>query len=90
MLSERKKKILEAVIQENIKNAEPISSKDLQERFFNDVSSATIRNDLANLEEMGYLFHPHTSSGRLPTPAGFKKYIEELMPEKELSKAEAL
>lgn len=88
MLSERKKKILEAVISENIKKAEPISSKELQERFFNDVSSATIRNDLMHLEEMGYLFQPHTSSGRIPTTAGFKKYIEELMPEKELTKNE--
>lgn len=88
MLSERKKKILEAVVSENIKKAEPISSKELQERFFNEVSSATIRNDLMTLEEMGYLFQPHTSSGRLPTAAGFKKYIEELMPEKELSKIE--
>lgn len=88
MLSERKKKILEAVINENIKSAEPVSSKELQERFFNSVSSATIRNDLSALEEMGYLFSPHTSSGRLPTVTGFKKYIEELMGEKELTKEE--
>lgn len=88
MLSERKKKILQAVVNENIKKAEPISSKELQERFFQGVSSATIRNDLSGLEEMGYLFSPHTSSGRVPTMAGFKKYIEELMPEKELTREE--
>ena len=88
MLSERKKKILQAVISENIKKAEPISSKELQERFFNDVSSATIRNELSSLEDMGYLFQPHTSSGRLPTAQGFKKYIDELMEDRELSKSE--
>lgn len=90
MLSERKKKILQAVVSENIKKAEPVSSKELQERFFQGVSSATIRNDLSGLEEMGYLFSPHTSSGRVPTMAGFKKYIEELMPEKELNEEEIL
>lgn len=88
MLSERKKKILQAVISENIKKAEPISSKELQERFFTDVSSATIRNDLSSLEDMGYLFQPHTSAGRLPTALGFKKYIDELMEDKKLSKSE--
>ncbi len=88
MLSDRKKKILQAVINENIKSAEPISSKDLQEKYFNSVSSATIRNELNGLEEMGYLSHPHTSSGRVPTTTGFKKYIAELMPEEQLTKAE--
>ncbi len=88
VLSERKKKILQAVINENIKSAEPISSKDLQEKYFSSVSSATIRNELNGLEEMGYLSHLHTSSGRVPTTTGFKKYIEELMPEKELTKTE--
>ncbi len=88
LLSDRKKKILQAVINENIKSAEPISSKDLQEKYFNSVSSATIRNELNGLEEMGYLSHPHTSSGRVPTTTGFKKYIAELMPEEQLTKAE--
>ena len=88
MLSDRKKKILQAVINENIKSAEPISSKDLQEKYFNTVSSATIRNELNGLEEMGYLSHLHTSSGRVPTTTGFKKYIAELMPVEKLSKSE--
>lgn len=88
MLSDRKKKILQAVINENIKSAEPISSKDLQEKYFNTVSSATIRNELNGLEEMGYLSHPHTSSGRVPTTTGFKKYIDELMPIEKLTKTE--
>lgn len=88
MLSDRKKKILQAVINENIKSAEPISSKDLQEKYFNTVSSATIRNELNGLEEMGYLSHPHTSSGRVPTTTGFRKYIDELMPIEKLTKNE--
>ena len=88
MLSERKKKILQAVIDENIKSAEPISSKELQTKYFDSVSSATIRNELMGLEELGYLSHPHTSSGRVPTATGFKKYIEELMPERKLTDKE--
>lgn len=85
MLSERKKKILQAVVSEQIEKPQTVSSKDLKEKYFDDLSSATIRNELMALEEMGYLFQPHTSSGRLPTAEGFKKYINELMPEKELT-----
>ena len=88
ILSERKKKILKAVINENIKKPQAVSSKELHEKYFEDVSSATIRNELMALEEMGYLFQPHTSAGRVPTAEGFKKYINELMPERELSHQE--
>ena len=88
-LSERKKNILKAVINETIKTAEPVSSSDLQRDYLSDVSSATIRNELAALEEMGFLSQPHTSSGRLPTVEGYKKYISELMTEQKLSKTEA-
>lgn len=88
-LSERKKNILKAVINETIKTAEPVSSSDLQRDYLSDVSSATIRNELAALEEMGFLSQPHTSSGRLPTLEGYKKYIAELMQEKTLTKSEA-
>jgi len=88
-LSERKKKILSAVVDESLKTAEPVSSKDLQEKYIQDLSSATIRNELMALEEMGFLSQPHTSAGRIPTPEGYKKYINELMPIKKLSKKEA-
>ena len=88
-LSERKKNILKAVINENIKTAEPVSSSDLQRDYMSDVSSATIRNELAALEEMGFLSQPHTSSGRVPTLEGYRKYISELMQEKKLTKVEA-
>jgi len=88
-LSERKKKILSAVVDESIKTAEPVGSKALQEKYIHDVSSATIRNELMALEEMGFLYQPHTSAGRIPTAEGYKKYVEELMTIKKLSKNEA-
>ena len=88
-LSERKKKILNAVVSENIKTARPVGSIDLQREYFSNVSSATIRNELAALEEMGLLSHPHISSGRVPTKAGYQLYIESLMPDSKLSRKEA-
>lgn len=89
-LSDRKKKILSAVIETNIKNknAQAVSSKQLQEDFLPMLSSATIRNELNALEEMGYLTHLHTSSGRVPTRIGYEKYINELMHEKKLTSRE--
>lgn len=87
-LSERKKKILKAVVEENIKANEPVSSQKIVDDYLQDVSSATIRNELMALEEMGLLYHPHTSSGRLPTPEGLRHYVEELMPTKKLSQKE--
>ena len=89
-LSDRKKKILSAVIETNIKNknAEAVSSKQLQEEYLPKLSSATIRNELNALEEMGYLTHLHTSSGRVPTKEGYEKYINELMRERRLTSKE--
>lgn len=88
-LSERKKKILSAVVDESIKTAEPVSSKDVQEKYVRDCSPATIRNELMALEEMGFLSQPHTSAGRVPTAEGYKMYVEELMQVKKLSKRES-
>ena len=79
-LSERKKKILSAVIDENLVSAEPVSSKQLQQSYLTNLSSATIRNELATLEELGLLYHPHTSAGRLPTLLGIKYYINQILP----------
>lgn len=87
-LSERKKKILSAVVDESIKTAEPVSSKDVQEKYVRDCSPATIRNELMALEEMGFLSQPHTCSGRVPTTEGYKMYVDELMQVKKLSKKE--
>lgn len=89
-LSERKKKILSAVIETNVKSksADAVSSKQLQEEYLPKLSSATIRNELNALEEMGYLTHLHTSSGRVPTKEGYEKYINELMRERKLTAKE--
>lgn len=72
MLSERKKKILKAVVDEYIQSATPISSKMIQEEHFASISSATIRNELKTLEDMGYLLQPHTSSGRIPSNIAYE------------------
>lgn len=87
-LSDRKLKILKAVARENIDKAEPVSSKEVQEKYMPDVSSATIRNELMALEQMGYLSQPHTSAGRVPTALGFRMFIEEILPNISMSKSE--
>ena len=84
-LSERKKKILRAVVESYIRTAEPVGSKAIQGLADLGVSSATIRNDLADLTEQGYLEQPHTSAGRIPSPKGYRLYVNELMEEQRLS-----
>ena len=84
-LTERKKKILRAVVEHYISTAEPVGSKALQELSGLDVSSATIRNELADLTDSGYLEQPHTSAGRIPSPKGYRLYVNELMEEQRLS-----
>jgi len=79
--TERSFKILEAIIDEYIKTGEPIGSKLLAQRLDFPVSPATIRNEMASLEQQGYLDHPHTSAGRIPTIKGYKLYIERLVPQ---------
>lgn len=88
-LSERKKKILAAVVDEYIKTAEPVSSKSIAETGKLGCSSATIRNELAELVALGYLEQPHTSAGRVPTPAGYRLYVNELMQRQKLSVEES-
>ena len=78
-LAERKKKILSAVIESYINTGEPIGSKALINETGLDVSSATVRNDLADLTNKGYLVQPHTSAGRIPTLQGYRYYIDNLM-----------
>lgn len=84
-LTERKKKILRAVVECYIRTAEPVGSKAILELAELKVSSATIRNELADLTEMGYLEQPHTSAGRVPSPKGYRLYVNELMEEQRLS-----
>lgn len=78
-LSERKKAILKAVVEDYIDSAEPVSSKAISQRTDLNLSSATIRNEMSDLEDMGYLEQPHTSAGRIPTPQGYRVYVNELM-----------
>jgi heat-inducible transcriptional repressor len=79
-LAERQRELLRAVIREYIATAEPVASGALVRRYGLVVSSATVRSELAALEEMGLLTHPHTSAGRVPTDLGYRYFIESLMP----------
>ena len=84
-LTDRKKQILKIVVENYIRTAEPVGSKTIAARMEQRVSSATIRNELAELTEMGYLEQPHTSAGRAPTPKGYRLYVDELMERQRLS-----
>ena len=84
-LSDRKKKILRAVIESYVQNAEPVGSKAVAQWAHLDVSSATIRNEMAELSELGYLEQPHTSAGRVPSAKGYRLYVNELMDDYKLS-----
>ncbi len=79
-LGARKVAVLHAVVDEYVRTGEPVGSETIAERSGLGVSSATIRNELAALEELGYLMHPHTSAGRVPTDAGYRKYVDTLPP----------
>jgi heat-inducible transcriptional repressor len=85
-LSERKQKILTALVEDYILSAEPVSSKDIQSRYMPDVSSATIRSELAALEEMGFLEQTHISSGRVPLPEAYRYYVEKAIESTSLTK----
>ncbi len=83
-MDKRKEQILKAIIKEYILEAEPVSSKTIMNRYGLNVSSATIRNEMAALEELGYIQQPHISSGRVPAPSGYRYYVDNLMEEEEL------
>jgi heat-inducible transcriptional repressor len=78
-LSKRERKVLEAVIRTYVETAEPAGSRVLSRRFELGVSPATIRNTMSDLEEKGFLFHPHTSAGRIPTNKAYRVYVDALM-----------
>ena len=84
-LTERKKKILRAIVDNYIQTAEPVGSKVLSAMPGIGCSSATIRNEMADLTQMGLLEQPHTSAGRIPSPAGYRLYVDELMQDYRLS-----
>ena len=78
-LSDRKKKILQIVVDDYIQTAVPVSSKQITSKYLTDISSATVRSELSALEELGYLSQPHTSAGRVPSSKAYKLYVTELM-----------
>ena len=87
-LSERKLKILQAIISDFIRTAEPVGSRSISKNYDLGISPATIRNEMSDLEELGFLTHPHTSSGRVPSEKAYRLYVNELMNKRELTAAE--
>src|SRR5215210_4228556 len=78
-LSERERRVLEAVIQAYVETAEPAGSRMISRKFGLGVSPATIRNTMSDLEDKGFLYHPHTSAGRVPTDMAYRAYVDSLM-----------
>jgi heat-inducible transcriptional repressor len=87
-LSDRKKLILRSIIDAYIESAEPVGSRTISKKNLLDLSPATIRNEMADLEEMGYLEQPHTSAGRVPSRMGYRFYVDSLMQQYRLSAQE--
>ncbi len=90
MLNDRKKEILQAIIEEYIETADPVSSKTIVEKYKIDCSSATVRNEMADLEKMGFLDKPHTSAGRVPSAKGYRFYVDKLIKEDNISMEEVM
>ena len=80
-LTDRERRVLEAIVQSYVETAEPVGSRVLAKRFGLGVSAATIRNAMSDLEDKGFLFHPHTSAGRVPTDRAYRLYVDALMRE---------
>lgn len=87
-LDERKRHILKALINDYIVTAEPVGSRTIAKRYDFGISSATIRNEMADLEDMGYLEQPHTSAGRVPSDKGYRAYVDHLMSTDRLTNGE--
>ena len=88
-LSERERRVLEAVIQSYVETAEPAGSRTISKRFGIGVSPATIRNTMSDLEDKGFLYHPHTSAGRVPTDIAYRLYVDSLLRSRPVNRAEA-
>ena len=87
-MDERQKKILQAIVDSYIRSAEPVGSRAISRNYGLGISAATIRNEMADLEEKGYLAQPHTSAGRIPSDKGYRFYVDCLMPKGELNPVE--
>ena len=82
-LGERKVKILDAIIRNYLATGEPVGSRTISKYTDLNLSSATIRNEMSDLEELGYIVQPHTSAGRIPSDKGYRFYVDHLMEEKD-------
>ena len=84
-LDERKKRILEAIVRDYLQTAEPVGSRTIWRSYMPELSPATIRNEMADLEELGLIIQPHTSAGRIPTDLGYRYYVDNLMKIRQLT-----
>ena len=89
-LNERKTKILQAIVMDYIATAEPIGSRTIAKKYDLGISSATIRNEMSDLEDMGLIKQPHTSSGRVPSDMGYRLYVDKLMNHRQLTEDETM
>lgn len=87
-MDDRKSKVLQAIIEDYVATAEPVGSRTIARKYNLGVSPATIRNEMSDLEELGYLHQPHTSAGRIPSDRGYRYYVDCLMPEHQMTPAE--
>lgn len=87
-LNERKLKILQAIINDYISTAEPVGSRTIAKKYDIGISSATIRNEMSDLEEMGLIIQPYASAGRIPSDMGYRLYVDKIMKQKELNEKE--
>ena len=87
-LDERKIKILDAIIRNYLATGEPVGSRTISKFTDLNLSSATIRNEMSDLEEMGYIVQPHTSAGRIPSDKGYRFYVDRIMEDKEKTVSE--
>lgn len=87
-LTQRKQKILRAVVTDYLHTAEPVSSDKVAKKYLRDISPATVRNEMSDLEEEGFLMHPHTSAGRVPSDTGYRYFVDQLMKIRDLSQKE--
>ncbi len=86
-LDERKRKILEAIVLDYTSTAEPVGSRTISKKYGLSISPATVRNEMADLEEMGYIEQPHTSAGRMPSDQGYRYYVDYIMQKNKLDEA---
>src|SRR5918998_1852089 len=89
-LSERQARVLKAIVEDHIRHAGPVASEALVREHALGVSSATVRNEMSELESMGYIYQPHTSAGRIPSEKGYRYFVQRLMEEERIPRAEQL